>query len=94
MAKAYVVMKAGFEYNDESYRKTQDATGTPLKIFTGPDAQSNAQAHINQLITKKYGTKKYTDMYCEGGEYDEDREDDYPCWPVSELYDIVEVEIE
>ena len=79
----YVLSEIGWEYNDENYHRPDCDGGTPRKIFLDKQKATTACAELN---------KEKTAENTKDGDYWE--MDDRNGKRVTDLYEVVEVELE
>ena len=95
--KSYVLMKVGWEYNDENYFRPEDDGGVPQTVFSSKIGAHQECKRLNEEERKSHS------QYGRGCAYDVDGRDLYyeiendditeeEAWELVPFYEVVEVE--
>lgn len=94
MAKktVYILSKIGWEYNDETYYRSEHEGGTPMLAYsTREKAQAECDRRNAHLANNKgedgYVTEALNDE-------PEDQIDEYGCVPIKADFEVISVEME
>lgn len=59
--KYYIIQEIGYEYNDETYQRPENDSGTPVNVFTD---KSLALEKLDKLNCKAINETDYPSSYC------------------------------
>lgn len=79
MTKGYVVLEIGWEYNDETYSRSESGAGRPVVVYKQRATAEQAVVALNKESQEK---NKTWDM-CDGDEK-----------PITDFFEVVPVEME
>ena len=97
--KSYVLMKVGWEYNDENYYRPEDDGGIPQTVFSSKTGADQECERLNEVERQGRSSSKYgsecayevggRDLYYEVQNGDITNEE---AWEAVPFYEVVEVD--